>query len=298
MANEPLADVEILALSALGSHERDDNSECVRMRARVSRQRRMIEIAHYKTDTRGREWKKKTIPISSDFRVPFPDLEELDEDERTALHFLPDFFSLCDMHEQMSQGLATARTETCSTTNDTIRPPPTITETSKLNRPSSFRSQINLVSSSVTTTPTPEVLHPAKLSTIHSSCLLYPSSRVIDKENLQYTPASLSTSIVTNQATFEATPSWTQDSDSTVHTANVSTRYIAATGWCIRQCSRVSQGGRYKIMFLDGAALDVDVDENWVELRDRTGAVTRQVHHVPTFFFFVIQSCYFKVFCA
>ncbi|KAF9049660.1 hypothetical protein BDZ89DRAFT_1126603 [Hymenopellis radicata] len=291
MANEPLADVEILALSTLGSHERDDNSECVRMRVRVSRQRRMIEIAHYKTDTRGREWKKKTIPTSSDFRVPFPDLEELDEDDRAVLNLLPGFFSLCDVYERMSQSqstLATTRPETCSTTNDTIRPPP-VTETSKLNRHSSFVSQINLVSSSVTnraTTPTPEeeVLPPAKLSTTNSSCLSYPLSRIIGKENLQYTPASnsLSTSILTNRATFEATPSWTRNSDSTtIHTANVSTRFIPATGWCIRQCSRVSQGGRYKIMFLDGAALDVDVDEDWVELRDRTGGVTRQVHQVP-----------------
>ncbi|KAF9267914.1 hypothetical protein L218DRAFT_955091 [Marasmius fiardii PR-910] len=46
----------------------------------------------------------------------------------------------------------------------------------------------------------------------------------------------------------------------------VQSKFLPSIGWCIRHNSRVSQGGRYKIMFLDGAVLDVDVDEEWAEL--------------------------------
>jgi polo-like kinase 4 len=43
--------------------------------------------------------------------------------------------------------------------------------------------------------------------------------------------------------------------------ARFRTRFIPSVGWCIRYGSRVSQGGRYRVMFLDGLAMEVDVDE-------------------------------------
>ncbi|KAJ8472587.1 hypothetical protein ONZ45_g16605 [Pleurotus djamor] len=55
------------------------------------------------------------------------------------------------------------------------------------------------------------------------------------------------------------------------------TRFIPSVGWCIRCESRVSQGGRFKIMFLDGATLDINVDEDWAEFMDPSGIVTRYV---------------------
>ncbi|KAJ7601136.1 kinase-like domain-containing protein [Mycena floridula] len=56
----------------------------------------------------------------------------------------------------------------------------------------------------------------------------------------------------------------------------VETRYIASLGWCMRHSSRVSQGGRYKIMFVDGSCLDVDVDEEWTEFTRLSGKVSRK----------------------
>jgi polo-like kinase 4 len=73
-------------------------------------------------------------------------------------------------------------------------------------------------------------------------------------------------------------PTWCKDDDFELTTAEqrvAQTKYIPSVGWCIRQGSRVSQGGRYKIMFFDGATLEIDVDEDWVELTSPSGETTR-----------------------
>ncbi|KAI5896605.1 uncharacterized protein SCHCODRAFT_02569377 [Schizophyllum commune H4-8] len=54
----------------------------------------------------------------------------------------------------------------------------------------------------------------------------------------------------------------------------IATRFLPNVGWCIRYGSRVSQGGRFRIMYLDGATMDIDVDEEWVELQQE-GVVVR-----------------------
>ncbi|KAH9042073.1 hypothetical protein EDB85DRAFT_2139439 [Lactarius pseudohatsudake] len=48
------------------------------------------------------------------------------------------------------------------------------------------------------------------------------------------------------------------------------TRFIPGVGWCVR-----SGGTHYRIMFQDGVALEVDVDEERVELVEHDGSVTR-----------------------
>lgn len=48
------------------------------------------------------------------------------------------------------------------------------------------------------------------------------------------------------------------------------TRFMPGVGWCVR-----SGGARYRIMFADGVALEVDVDEERVELVERDGSVLR-----------------------
>jgi polo-like kinase 4 len=48
------------------------------------------------------------------------------------------------------------------------------------------------------------------------------------------------------------------------------TRFMPGVGWCVR-----SGGARYRIMFADGVALEVDVGEERVELVERDGSVLR-----------------------
>ena len=48
------------------------------------------------------------------------------------------------------------------------------------------------------------------------------------------------------------------------------TRFMSGVGWCVR-----SGSGRYRIMFTDGVALEVDVDEERVEMVECDGSVVR-----------------------
>ena len=64
------------------------------------------------------------------------------------------------------------------------------------------------------------------------------------------------------------------------------TRFMPGVGWCVR-----SGGARYRIMFADGVALEVDVNEERVELVERDGSVLRFEFSslLPCFFLFL--SC-------
>ncbi|KAH8824945.1 hypothetical protein DL96DRAFT_1500410 [Flagelloscypha sp. PMI_526] len=55
----------------------------------------------------------------------------------------------------------------------------------------------------------------------------------------------------------------------------IQTRFKDNIGWCIRTGSTETNGGRYKIMFVDGVALEVDADEEWVEFMDEGGQLSR-----------------------
>jgi len=59
------------------------------------------------------------------------------------------------------------------------------------------------------------------------------------------------------------------------------TRFMPGVGWCVR-----SGGTRYRIMFADGVALEVDVDEERVEMVERDGSVVRSAYFSFSFFFF------------
>ena len=52
--------------------------------------------------------------------------------------------------------------------------------------------------------------------------------------------------------------------------SRLQTRFIPGVGWCVR-----SGSARYRIMFTDGVALEVDVDEERVEMVESDGSVVR-----------------------
>jgi len=52
--------------------------------------------------------------------------------------------------------------------------------------------------------------------------------------------------------------------------SRLQTRFMPGVGWCVR-----SGGARYRIMFTDGASLEVDVDEERVEMVEPDGSVVR-----------------------
>ena len=57
--------------------------------------------------------------------------------------------------------------------------------------------------------------------------------------------------------------------------AALQTRFMPGVGWCVRHAPG---GGRYRIMFLDGAALEVDVDAECIEYAIADGEPMRWVY--------------------
>jgi polo-like kinase 4 len=59
----------------------------------------------------------------------------------------------------------------------------------------------------------------------------------------------------------------------------IQTRFIPSVGWCIRFGSDKKSGtggsGGYRVMFLDGVALEIDADEEYVEFRGSFGDISR-----------------------
>lgn len=71
--------------------------------------------------------------------------------------------------------------------------------------------------------------------------------------------------------------------------SRLQTRFMPGVGWCVR-----SGGSRYRIMFADGVALEVDVDEERVEMVEQDGSVVRSGSGSPFSLFlfplFVLRS--------
>ena len=59
---------------------------------------------------------------------------------------------------------------------------------------------------------------------------------------------------------------------------HLQTRFMPGVGWCVR-----SGSARYRIMFVDGVALEVDVDEERVEMVEQDGSVVRFAIFFPSF---------------
>lgn len=277
MSNVPQGDIEIIhpcpppsvhqkARRITESSAMKDESLAPRMRIRLSRHHHSVEIARLSIigppQSMG-EWTKK-IFNAFDRRTGLreADWSVLDDIERTAMKDLQRFVRICEIVEGLSEEKFQRDTAT---------------ETSKhwgnSGDSQDFRNA-SVVSSSVTTrgplafTVAPR---PMKLSTILSR-----SNACVAQE-----PESSKCTLrqISNQADITDRPQWSRGefSDELNRAAGIQTQFLPSVGWCIRYGSRVSQGGRYRIMFLDGVTLDVDVDDEYVECTSRSGDVTRQV---------------------
>ncbi|KAG5341628.1 hypothetical protein C0989_008607 [Termitomyces sp. Mn162] len=259
MANSPQADIELLTSLPVTSGKIQADGHVLRIR--LSRHNQSLEIARHVSDSQGEEWTKKII--ASTLVSPYISTEEwkkLEKDEEDALHQLTLFASISDMFEELM----------------TKVPAPSAPETSHDSKKDVADSR-EPVQSSLTT-------HVATAST-----------NSISSFNLAPRPSKLSTSFTTPDLTHNNTvfsedaqfskaegidpdtkASWRENADFTGQTPgrDLQTRFIPSVGWCIRYASNISQGGRYRLMFFDGTALDIDVDEDWVEFKSQSGETT------------------------
>ncbi|KIY71560.1 hypothetical protein CYLTODRAFT_441216 [Cylindrobasidium torrendii FP15055 ss-10] len=248
MSNEPAADIELLFLRGSNT-SREETSDSARMRLRLCRQSGTLEVARCTTTSRGKEWHKQMFShLSADYSLSALDQGRLEHEEKAGLLPLSRFLKLCESYSGINTSVDLASPE------------------QPLWR-SSIRAKI-FTSSSSTLPPLKLAPRPAKISTS--------TSRFSAKElaPLQSVATRVDPSLQSALVSTLNHPSRTLGS-SQAQGAMTCARFLPAVGWCIRQCLRTSLGGQYKIMFIDGAVLDVDVDEGWVQLLDSSGNTTR-----------------------
>ncbi|KAG6900177.1 hypothetical protein C0993_001889 [Termitomyces sp. T159_Od127] len=258
MANSPQADIELLISSSAASNKIQADGHVLRIR--FSRHNQSLEIARHVSDSQGEEWTKKTV--ASMPQSPYISSEEwkiLKQDEADALHQLTLFVKISDVFEELTDKIhSPSGSDAASLDNkkdiaDYYKPvqhsPATHITTTLTNSISS----LNLLP------------RPSKISTLARPTPEHTYNNTTSSQGHEVEGVCSDTKI-----------SWRENANMTVGSSGreLQTRFIPSIGWCIRYASNISQGGRYRIMFLDGVALDIDVDEDWVEFKSQFGETT------------------------
>ncbi|KAJ6508874.1 kinase-like domain-containing protein [Mycena sanguinolenta] len=277
MANAPQGDIELL-VSGSGS------SDKARMRIRLSRQTGLLEIAKHVSNAQGEEWTKKVLKASAgDPHLCAKDWDALDKAERESMAQLARFWRTCEALERVEVEEDQREEDREDHPASTLKPSlsgASRSQTSKTHTntalPASFSSTRTLPLMNVALPPRPPKFFAAASRKPARQRALSPSRPSI----IDVTDASIQAEYPSVKGKTGILPTWCRDDTDydnlELTTAKPSqTKYIPTVGWCIRQGSRVSQGGRYKIMFFDGATLEIDVDEDWAELTSPGGGTTR-----------------------
>lgn len=291
MANGPEGDIELLLSSPnrflyqKGANlENDEDTAHPKIRLRFSRQTQAIDISRCISGSQGQEWINRVIHTGQGRRGTklLSDWEKLEGEERDSLNELARFVLLCEAYERLEcqSTPITTKLTADELSSVLLRPPDGKSLESRRPTDSQTITQRADSSSMVTKAFSPVSLppRPMKFSASYST----PASNYF-KPGIPTTPFTRSSlskdslEVCRNDSGAAINmPSNFQDLFPASDHA-VQSRFIPAVGWCMRYNSRVSQGGRYKILLLDGTALDVDVDEEWVEYTNKLGRGTRCV---------------------
>ncbi|KAJ3821787.1 kinase-like domain-containing protein [Lentinula raphanica] len=275
MANSPQADIELLLSDSeirkdpqrqTGSSSDKDKFH---MRLRYSRQMHHLGISQCVMGPQGKEWKKRTLEVSSLDLDSETMLTSLSSVEKEGLFRLLKFVRVCEAIEKEEEEEFDYRPEheiTLRAHAPSLEPnslkPKDIPKTNRVVSNSRTLAQSLSVSSvDFKLAPRPPKFS-SKLGRLSQNNLTSENEKQESRE-VDYSTKALSLTA------SDITPSWYRNgfstSEITAPGQPLQTRFIPSAGWCIRYHSKVSQGGRYKVMFLDGEVLDIDVDEEWVE---------------------------------
>ncbi|KAJ7784625.1 hypothetical protein B0H16DRAFT_1709327 [Mycena metata] len=289
MANTPRGEIELLFGSIPPNDRKQSAGDAPRMRMRLSRGCESLEIARHVSGTRGEEWTKTVLKTTDQYpHISAADWDNLEVTERDGIAHLARFWRTCEALEQLEREEVPVLFPVASKSNSLILPPKISHSQTRTPTPTSFSSTQTLPMLNVAPrppklpftkpdfcppNPLPELLAPSRKTThTHRA-----RSKSISDDGL---------SVIGNPTAAAILPTWCKenfpDDDldglggvTTAGWPRAQTKYIPSVGWCIRHSSRVSQGGRYKIMFFDGAVLEIDVDEDWGELTSAGGQTTR-----------------------
>lgn len=240
------------------------------LRIRLSRQHKTLKLSRYigmeGSQFKAGEWITKTFDIPGGLLQLFElDPSPFDGIERSAMDDLCHFVEMCDALELFHNQQVLNSSKTVS-----------------------FKEESGLTESTCTTkiSTMKTALRPRRLSTTpartRTSAGVQDSKEAYDiniVRERQTRPPSLATQMPTESVPFWSRDEFTDDQEAPLGAlqAGIQTRFIPSVGWCMRYGNVVSQGGRYRIMFLDGVTLDIDVDEEFAEFKSLSGDVTRSV---------------------
>lgn len=270
MANGPIPDIELLFEPGAPAEFEllDKNLNASSLRIRLSRQHRSLEFAQHVIGDRGPEWTKQLVPCLE----VHPFMSEsiwmnLEEAKRKAVLQMSDFLRLCETLEAATDDW-TARTATVDNLADD--------NVEKLSDDLKGRDRTRSTSSISSFQIPPR---PPKLSTGPRKNAWSPQGKVLDEgdgQNLVGTSPSASLDIH-GRLDIELTSGGNAVSNGLVpQTGPLEARFLSSVGWCTRYGSGQSpQGEKYKVLFLNGSILDIDLDKGWVELVDGRGKKIR-----------------------
>ncbi|ESK94020.1 serine threonine protein kinase [Moniliophthora roreri MCA 2997] len=264
MANGPPGDIELMFMKesftdtdllSVPSSAKHKHEQPVR-RLQYSRQDGTLEIASYISGPRGNEWETKTHHLLTQQDLS-SNLPKLDCKEELSVSRLRSFLRIVELLESTETDFRPPKSHSSSHNELPSTSIPFSTSAPNLGSSRTIGRSL----STIDLAP-----RPPKFSTSISKTEMWS----LGKQN------SLATN--TNLKATDTTPTWCKDDSLAIrlNTSGVQSKFIPSVGWCIRHGSRVSQGGRYKVMFLDGAVLDVDVDEEWVEFDFQDGLKKRR----------------------
>ncbi|KAJ4482254.1 hypothetical protein J3R30DRAFT_3286150, partial [Lentinula aciculospora] len=298
MANTPQADIELLLSDSLTRKATQKQSsptlekDQARLRLRYSRQMQSLEISEFVTGPQGKEWKTRTFGISSLDPASEPALATLSNAEMEGLSQLSRFMHVCETleDEEIKHNL---EHDTTFRVRSSAPDPPAHKNLPSTNRVASS-SRTLAQSFSVSSVDLKLAPRPPKFSST-SKRLPQDTEDILAPLEKQSREINYSTQGLSLTAS-DITPSWYRNgfsmSELVTSGQPLQTRYIPSAGWCIRYNSKVSQGGRYKVMFLDGEILDIDVDEEWVEhiVPELDGTEKKQRYALSLIFYFQTNS--------
>jgi hypothetical protein len=243
-----------------------------------------VEIARHVTGRRGGEWTKKVVAARSEQGgriVDEADWNGFLPQERNGIKVLAAFLRVCESAESLdgpireaSSGQASMEKLGDSLADPAIQRPGHVVSTiSKSDGLSRISESTPLATCNVAP-------RPRNLSQLLCGRVVDPRQRQIRVQSRGCSQGDMILPRSTSSAaevTKSRRPGSTSATSATGETV-IQTRFMVSVGWCIRYgCGSGAIGGRYQIVFLDGVALDVDVDSENVELRSVNGDVTRYV---------------------
>ena len=273
MANEPQADVEIRA-SSRSTAPALSGSPAAANRIRFSRKLRTMQIF----SSGPRVSKKSMFCTARGVPVDAEDWSLLSIPEKECLAALLDFLRIVDALEGVPRGKPGAISTTsaelptkCLIAQEATTLPAqpvvapghgadTISLEPKSVSPTASSSTFPPPSSrSIQVTVSPRPRFPSSLPRSTSETFRKASSTAVSDAPLPRLSASPSASCTPSAEPLRG-----------LTRPRLQNRFIPGVGWCVR-----SGGTHYRIMFADGVALEIDVDEERVELVEHDGSVTR-----------------------